>query len=190
MWPHDKQENRKPLLHSDTCLSCTQLRLQLYQGETDRGLLIAFWARQSLSISFLSPRLLSAVKPPPPSSQGALRCPAESPVSHYDRSDSNVTLYSLHPHFHLHCVLKNLLAAILMLLFHSYAISLSFPVWIPSSPAPTLFLSNSLCPAKHLTFAWPCFCLGVSLCYLRVPCISVGVLSCMSLSCKDRCLCS
>lgn len=120
------------------------------------------------------------------SSQGALRCPAESTVSHYDRSDSSVTLHSLCLLFVSATSSSIFSSAFLMLLFQSSAISLSIPVWIPSFRAWTLFFSNPLCP--HLTFVWQCFCLGVSPCYLCVPCISVGVLSCMSLSCTDRCL--
>lgn len=171
------------------CLSSTQLRLQLYQGETDRGLLIAFWARHSLSISFLSPPSYCLQWNP-----HLLHHKGHwgAQLSHRSPTTTGATvtsLFILSSRFFISIACsKILLSVILMLLFHSHAISLSFPVWIPSFPAPTLLLSNSLCPAKYVTFAWPCFCLGVSLCYLRVPCISVGVLSCMSLSCKDRCL--
>lgn len=182
----NKQETAAACRHIH--LSTTQLRLQPSQGDTDWG---DYWLPFRLTQSGHKLAILPAIVCTETTlfhhkghwgAQLSQRSPTTTGVTAVSLFILSVSSSSpLRPQ-------ASFSSAFLMLLFQSSAISLSIPVWIPSFWARTLFFSNPFCPAKHLTFVWQCFCVGVSPCYLCVPCISVGVLSCMSLSCTDRCL--
>lgn len=176
--------NREPLTHAGTYISvlCASLQLSLQpsQGETDWGdyWLLPFRLTQAQcghKLTILPAHCLHWNHSP--SSQRALRCPAECTLFHYDRSDSSVTLHSLRLFFVSIMSSSIFSSASLMLSFQSYAISLSIPFCVSFFLPPNSFFSIILPSAKHLASAWQFFCLDISPCHFCDPNFCVGVLT-------------